>query len=292
MNQRTFTPTSGRVKGDPIAGAALAIIHIGALAAFVPAFFSWSGVAVVFVLWWVTGGLGITLGFHRLLTHRGLHVPRPVEYAIAVLGTLALQGGPIDWVATHRKHHAFSDREGDPHSIFDGTWWAHVAWIYGRNPAGLTQRDRLRYAPDLIADPFYRALQWLSLPLQLALAAALFALGGWSWVVWGVFVRLVFTYHCAWLVNSASHLTGYRTYRTADRATNCWWVALLSFGEGWHNNHHAFPFSARHGLRWFEFDMTWLTIRFLRAIRVARDVKVPTREMRDRLRAMPRRSAA
>jgi stearoyl-CoA desaturase (delta-9 desaturase) len=271
---------------------ALGVIHAGALAALLPAFFSWSAVGLVFVLWWLTGGIGITLGFHRMLTHRGLRVPRPLEYAIAILGTLALQGGPIEWIATHRKHHRFSDREGDPHNIFEGVPWAHVEWLYRTNPARLSDAERRRYAPDLVADPFYRALDHLVLPLQIALAVVLFLLGGWSWVVWGIFVRLVFTYHCAWLVNSAAHVTGYRTYKTDDRSTNCWWVALLSFGEGWHNNHHAFPFSARHGLRWFEVDMTWLTIRLLRAVRLARNVKLPTREMMDRLRRVPRSEAA
>ncbi len=275
-------------KPDIPAGIALGIIHVGALFALLPALFSWSAVGIVVLLWWLTGGVGITLGFHRMLTHRGLRVPRLLEYAIAVLGTLALQGGPIEWISTHRKHHRFSDRKGDPHSIFDGVPWAHVEWIYRTNPARLSDEERRQYSPDLVDDKFYQLLDRLVVPLQIALAVVLFLIGGWSWVVWGVFVRLVFTYHCAWLVNSAAHATGYRTFRTSDRSRNCWWVALLSFGEGWHNNHHAFPFSARHGLRWFEFDMTWLTIRFLRAIRIARNVKLPSRDMMDRLAYKPR----
>ena len=115
------------------------------------------------------------------------------------------------------------------------------------------------------------------LPLQLALAGALFFFGGWAWVVWGVFVRLVFSYHSTWLVNSAAHMLGYRTYRTTDCSTNCWWVALLSFGEGWHNNHHAFPFSARHGLRWFEIDMTWWHVELLAFLRLADRIRIPSR---------------
>jgi fatty-acid desaturase len=274
-----------------VTGVSLLIIHAGALLALLPAFFSWSGVALVFVLWWITGGIGITLGFHRMLTHRSLRMPRIVEYTIAVLGTLALQGGPIEWVATHRKHHANSDAEGDPHDIHRGLGWAHMEWLYRTNKARLTTEDRARFAPDLGADPFYRALDALIIPLQVGLGVVLLLLGGWSWVIWGIFVRLVFTYHCTWLVNSAAHATGYRTFRTGDRSTNCWWVALLSFGEGWHNNHHAFPFSARHGLRWFEFDMTWLLIRVLRAVRLARNVKLPSREMIERLRVPTPREA-
>jgi stearoyl-CoA desaturase (delta-9 desaturase) len=274
-------------------GIGLLVIHLGALLAFVPAFFSWPGVALVFVLWYLTGGIGVTLGFHRLLTHRSLRVPRLVEYAIAILGTLALQGSPIEWVATHRKHHANSDSEGDPHDVHLGLPWAHMEWLYRTNPARCTKAERLHFAADLVADPFYRALDNLVLPLQIALGLLLLVLGGWSWVVWGIFARLVFTYHCTWLVNSAAHATGYRSFRTGDRSTNCWWVALLSFGEGWHNNHHAFPFSARHGLRWFELDMTWWTIRFLRAVRIARNVKLPSREMMERLRlAATRKSVA
>ena len=146
----------------------------------------------------------------------------------------------------------------------------------GRTSALPSDDEIARYAPDLYADPFYRALQHLGAPLQIGLAVALFFLGGWSWVVWGVFVRLVFCYHSTWLVNSAAHMLGYRTYRTTDRSTNCWWVAALSFGEGWHNNHHAFPFSARHGLRWFEIDMTWWHVKALKFLRLADRVRLPT----------------
>jgi sn-1 stearoyl-lipid 9-desaturase len=273
-------------------GIGLLVIHLGALLAVLPAFFSWPAVALVFILWYLTGGIGVTLGYHRMLTHRSLRVPRPVEYAIAILGVLALQGSPIEWVATHRKHHANSDTEGDPHDVHLGLPWAHMEWLYRSNPARLTKAERQHFAADLVADPFYRALDSFVLPLQIALGLLLLALGGWSWVVWGIFVRLIFTYHCTWLVNSAAHATGYRTFRTGDRSTNCWWVALLSFGEGWHNNHHAFPFSARHGLRWFEIDMTWWTIRFLRTIRIARSVKLPTREMIERLRVAATRGTS
>lgn len=138
--------------------------------------------------------------------------------------------------------------------------------------------------PDLYADPFYRSLAYLHVPLQIALGLALLAIGGWPALVWGGFVRLVFTYHTTWLVNSASHATGYRTYRTTDRSTNAWWVALLSWGEGWHNNHHAFPFSARHGMAWWEIDVTWWHIKVLRVLHLVDRVLVPTQAMRDRLR--------
>lgn len=273
---------SKRGKRDYTVGIALAIIHVGALGVFVPAFFSWGAVAVGITLYVVTG-MGITLAFHRLLTHRSLVVSRWIEYPLAILGTLALQGGPIEWVAQHRAHHANTDRDGDPHNSHRGMPWSHVEWLFRSNKDRIPPEERARWAPDLVKDPFYRTVERYHFPIQVAFALILFALGGWSWVIWGVFARLVFTYHCTWLVNSASHAVGYQTFRTGDRSTNNWWVAVLTFGEGWHNNHHAFPFSAKHGMRWFEFDPTYWTIKVMSWLRLARNVKLPTREMMERL---------
>ena len=271
--------TLGRLKGLGLIG-----IHLGALAAFWPGFFSWSALVAAAIVSYFTGALGVTLCYHRTLTHRSLRLRKPLEYLLALCGTLALQGDPIRWVAVHRKHHAHADQEGDPHSIHLGFKWAHVDWIYQHNVALPTEEEALRFAPDLYADPFYRAMQWLSVPLQVALALGLFALGGWPFVIWAIFVRLVISYHSTWLVNSAAHMLGYRTFRTGDRSTNCWWVALISFGEGWHNNHHAFPFSARHGLRWFEIDMTWWHVKLLAFLRLADHIKIPSKIMQQRLR--------
>lgn len=264
-------------------GIGLAIIHVGALAAFIPATFSWSALLVAAIIAYTTGAFGVTLCYHRTLTHRSLRMVQPLEYLTAILGTLAFQGAPIEWVSTHRVHHAHSDRRGDPHSVREGLSWAHVKWIFSYNPNVPKPQEMRRYTPDLANDRFYQALTYLHLPLQIALAVGLFVAGGWSWVVWGIFVRLVFTYHATWLVNSAAHFSGYRTYHTSDRSTNSWWVALLSWGEGWHNNHHAFPFSARHGLKWFEFDLTWWTIKLMQAMRLVDKVRVPTEAMRERL---------
>ncbi|MBV8432988.1 MAG: fatty acid desaturase [Candidatus Eremiobacteraeota bacterium] len=264
-------------------GIALAVVHIGALAAFSPTFFAWPVLAVVAILAYATGVLGITLCYHRTLTHRSLRLRKPLEYALALCGTLAMQGDPIEWVATHRKHHAHADKEGDPHSIHLGFKWAHMDWLYRHNEHLLSETEIRKFAPDLCADPFYRALRWLSLPLQFALGLVLLAIGGWAWVVWGIFVRLVICYHSTWLVNSAAHMMGYRSYATSDQSTNCWWVALMSFGEGWHNNHHAFPFSARHGLRWFEIDVTWWHVKLLGFLRLADRIKVPSKVMQQRL---------
>lgn len=262
-----------------LTGIGLVLIHVGAGAAALPMFFSWGGLIVAAVLVYLTGAIGICLGYHRLLTHRSLRVPRAFEYFIATLGALALQGGPIEWVATHRAHHAFSDTERDPHSARKGFLWSHMIWLFASNSAWLTKAEQQRFARDLADVPYYRFLDRTSVALQLALAVVLFTFGGWSWVVWGVFARLVVTYHVTWLVNSAAHSTGYRTYDARDLSTNNWWVALLAWGEGWHNNHHAFPSSARHGLRWYEIDLTWLTIRLLALARMATKIKVPSRDM-------------
>ncbi|MGA8798068.1 MAG: fatty acid desaturase [Candidatus Cybelea sp.] len=275
--------TYSRIKGFGLVG-----IHIGALAAFWPGFFSWSALAAAGVVSYATVALGISLCFHRILTHRGLRLLKPIEYLFAIFGTLALQADPIRWVSVHRKHHAHADHEGDPHSIAEGFKWAHMDWIYRHNIALPSDEEMRHFAPDLYAEPFYRALQYLNIPLQVALALGLFAFGGWSWVVWAIFVRLAVSYHTTWLVNSAAHMLGYRTFATPDQSTNCWWVALISWGEGWHNNHHAFPFSARHGLRWFEVDLTWWHVRVLAFLRLADGVKVPTKAMQQRLRDIAR----
>jgi sn-1 stearoyl-lipid 9-desaturase len=268
-------------------GIGLLVIHLGALAAVIPGTFSWQAVIVAVVLYYVTGGLGVSLCFHRILTHRSLHCPRWLEYSLAVLGTLALQGGPISWIATHRAHHANADREGDPHNIRKGLTWAHIQWLFWYNESRPSTPEKRRLAPELYAQPFYRFLDRSQLLLQGLLGVVLFAAGGWSWVVWGVFVRIVVTYHATWLVNSAAHHSGYRTYRTGDNSTNNWWVGLLSWGEGWHNNHHAFPFSARHGLRWFEVDLTWYVIGALAKLGLARKVRLPTAAMMSRLATRP-----
>src|SRR6202043_1980115 len=222
-------------------------------------------------------------GHPRLLTHRSLKLAKPVEYACAILGTLALQGGPIDWIATHRAHHAHTDKEGDPHDVNRGLLWSHFEWLYKPNDAMLSPEEQLRLAPDLANDKFYQFLEKTYLLWTVALAVALFAIGGVSWVVWGIFVRIVLTYHITWLVNSAAHHSGYQSFRTGDKSTNNWFVAFLAWGEGWHNNPHAFPFSARHGLRWFEIDATWWTIKVLAWMKLARDIKLPTPAMLQRL---------
>ena len=227
--------------------------------------------AVVF--YWIGGSLGIGMGYHRLLTHRGYKVPKAVEYFLTICGTLALEGGPIQWVVTHRIHHAHTDRAGDPHTPRDGGWWAHIGWILWGTAQNHDQATLERYAPDLIKDRFYRLLnRFYYIPL-LVVGVLLFVFGGWGVMLWGVFLRSVLAFHATWLVNSATHLWGKTRFETGDDSRNTWWVALLTFGEGWHNNHHAHPTSARHGLHWYEFDLNWLGIRALQLLGIAHSIK-------------------
>lgn len=252
-------------------------MHAGVLLA--PFVFTWSGLVVFAVLYIVTG-LGITLGYHRLLTHRSFQTPKVVEYMLAFFGVLANEGGPLKWVATHRKHHRYADGPGDPHSPTRGFWWAQVGWWVHRDPVLDDPVLGVANVKDLARDPVHRFLERWQIVPPLLLAGALYGLGEWwdgvglSWVVWGIFVRTVFVFHATWLVNSAAHIWGYRSYATKDRSTNLWWVALLTFGEGWHNNHHAYQRSARHGLRWWEVDPTYWCVRLLGLVGLATDIHV------------------
>ena len=264
-----FTPKI-TTKWDIVVG--IAIIHLGALAA--PWFFSWKAFWMFVALQAVTG-LGITIAFHRLLTHRSFKTPKWLEYILTLCGSLAMQGGPIKWVATHRVHHAYSDRPQDPHSPTRGFLWAHVLWLFAYDEVLDHPVKQLRYASDLANDPVHRFIERTNVLQTFVLGGFLFAWGGWPAVIWGVFARTVFVYHGTWLVNSAAHIWGYQSYQTNEGSRNNWWVALVSYGEGWHNNHHAYPSSAAHGLRWWEFDITYLTIRFLWLLGLATDIRLP-----------------
>jgi stearoyl-CoA desaturase (delta-9 desaturase) len=226
-------------------------------------------------LWWVAGSLGIGMGYHRLLTHRGYKTPKWVEYFLTTCGTLALEGGPIFWVATHRKHHQNTDKEGDPHSPRDGGFWAHMGWILTGKAMHNKIDSLLPYVPDLRKDKFHSWIStWHWIP-EVVVGVLLFAFGGLPYLLWGTFVRTVFGLHSTWLVNSATHMWGSQRFMTGDDSTNSFWVAILTFGEGWHNNHHAFPQVARHGLAWYEVDPNWYGISALRMVGLAWDISLP-----------------
>lgn len=255
--------------------------HIGALAALF--FFSWQRLAVSAVLYILAINVGIGMCYHRLLTHRGYAVPKWLEYVMTVCATLSLEGGPIFWVSTHRVHHQLSDHEGDPHTPHEGGWWAHTGWIFFGDSMHAQPEALARYSPDLHKDKFH---VWLSEWhwLTIVFSAALLMAGGWyfggSWVdgvgmvLWGVFLRVTLGLHATWLVNSATHMWGKRRFETKDDSRNSWWVALLTGGEGWHNNHHAHPVSARHGLKWYEVDPNFWGIWILSKLGLAKRVKV------------------
>ncbi|HEY1457207.1 MAG TPA: acyl-CoA desaturase [Solirubrobacteraceae bacterium] len=257
----------------------------------------------IFAVMYLTSAIGITVGFHRLLTHRAFQTHRPLRYALAVLGSMALQGPVIDWVADHRKHHTFTDEEGDPHSphagrgaglwgMASGLWHAHVGWLFSTHG----QASSKRFAPDLVEDPGMRrinrsfpwiALASLGLPFLLGLAlsggsleAALAAL------LWGGLVRIFLVHHITWSINSICHFFGSRRFPIEDHSTNVFWLALPSLGEAWHHNHHAFPRSAFHGLRWYEFDPSGWLILAMAKVGLAWDVvRVTPERERERMRA-------
>lgn len=275
VTEATAHPLSRGAQGDSFNWITLLfmiVFHAGAVAAFF--FFNWTAVAVAAVLYFVGINLGICLGYHRLLTHRGYKVPRLLKYFFAVCGTLTLEGGPLYWIVNHRVHHQLTDRHGDPHTPREGGWWSHAGWvIYGK---GLSTQPELirKYAPDILNDRFLVLLSeyhWVPLTI---LAIILFAVGGWPFVLWGIFFRVTVSLHATWLVNSATHMWGSRRFATRDDSRNLWWVALLSGGEGWHNNHHAHPVSASHGMAWYEPDFNYWCIRLLGIFGLAKRIKV------------------
>jgi stearoyl-CoA desaturase (delta-9 desaturase) len=236
---------------------------------------------------YLVSAFGITIGYHRLLTHRAFDTPKPVKYALAIMGQTAVQGPVIDWVADHRKHHAFTDEDGDPHSphghggglkgALHGLYHAHVGWLF------VTQgrADRRRYARDLMDDPTMKrisksfllnAVLGLLVPFALGLAISGTLAGGLTALLWGGLVRIFFLHHVTWSINSVCHFFGRRRFAVDDHSTNVFWLALPSLGESWHHNHHAFPRSAKHGLRWWEVDVTGLVIAAMKRLGLARDV--------------------
>jgi stearoyl-CoA desaturase (Delta-9 desaturase) len=243
----------------------------------------------IFLLMYALTAVGITVGFHRLLTHRAFQTHRALRYTLAVLGSMALQGPVIDWVADHRKHHTFTDQEGDPHSphaghgaglrgMVEGLWHAHVGWLFSTHG----QASSRRFAADLVDDPGMRrinrsfpwiALASLGIPFLLGLALSGGSLAvGLAALLWGGLVRIFLVHHITWSINSICHFFGTRRFATEDRSTNVFWLALPSLGEAWHHNHHAFPRSAFHGLRWYELDPSGWLILAMAKVGLAWDV--------------------
>jgi sn-1 stearoyl-lipid 9-desaturase len=250
------------------------IFHILGVMVLLPSNFSLVNFGIFMVLYILTGCFGITLGYHRLLTHRSFQVPKWLEYVFATCGTLALQGDPIAWVTDHAAHHAGSDTEKDPHDSTKGFWYSHLTWLFPKED----NKAKLGIA-DMRNDPYYKFLRkfhWLpSVILGVILGVTL----GWSAMIWGIFFRTCFVYHVTWSVNSVCHIWGNRPFQnlSKDNSTNNWIVGILAFGEGWHNNHHAWQFSPKHGIEKYQIDFTWLVILTLKKLGLARNLKsIPT----------------
>jgi len=269
-------------------------IHVLSLLALSPWYFSWTGVILGFLGLPGYGLLGITLCYHRMLTHQGLVCPKWLEHTLAIIGVCNLQDTPARWVAIHRLHHRYADRRPDPHSPLVNFFWSHMGWVMVEHREHSTVMVFEKYARDVLRDRFYLALErnlawfWVYAAHALAYVVIGTAVGrllfgdwgravqfGGSLLVWGVFVRTVVAWHCTWSVNSFTHILGYRNYNTHDDSRNHWLVAIVAHGEGWHNNHHADQRAAAHGHRWWEYDLTWVVIRLLEMVGLARHVVRP-----------------
>lgn len=282
-----------KFKTDALIGFALC--HVLAVLAFFPYFFSWSGVVLLLLAVNVFGVLGLNIGFHRLLTHRGFACPLWFERTLAVFGTCSLEFSPPLWVAVHRRHHHYSDEDMDPHSPFRGFIWAHFGWLLTRSGDMKSKPLIERYSKDLMRDPLYawleRSRHWIL--VSFAVWGVFFVAGaawaaiwggdsaeavrlGLSWVIWGGAVRTVVVWHVTWSVNSVAHVWGYQNYATRDNSRNNIFVGLWAAGEGWHNNHHADPASAQHGHKWWELDFSYFLIRLLEVCGLVWDVKRPS----------------
>jgi stearoyl-CoA desaturase (delta-9 desaturase) len=279
---------------------AFMIVPLLALAAAVPLAWGWGLTwldVVLAVFFYYLTGLGVTVGFHRHFTHGSFKAKRPLRVALAVIGSTAFQGGVIGWVADHRRHHAFSDKEGDPHSpwlfgtgpaaMIRGFWHSHMGWILGRD-----RTNARRFAPDLLADRDIVAVDRLFLPLTLASLLVPALIGGLvSGTWWGAFtalfwaglVRVAVLHHVTWSINSICHMFGDRPFAARDRSANVWWLAVLSFGESWHNLHHADPTCARHGVKRGQVDISARIIWIFERVGWAHSVRWPTTRRLERL---------
>ena len=269
--------------------------------ALLPSMFSWWGVAWLFVGNFLFTSLGIGAGYHRLLTHRGFECPKWFEYLLTTLGVCSFQDSPARWVLVHRIHHQHSDHQEDPHTPKVSAFWSHMGWMFIDNRSISTASAYDKYTRDILKDGYYLWLQkginwvWVYAAHAIAFALAAVAFGlliGMSFVeaywlsvrvvLWGVIMRTLFTWHVTWGINSASHMWGYRNYETREDSRNNWLFAFLTNGEGWHNNHHADPRSARHGHRWWEIDLTWVFLRACESIGLVRKLARPNHRALDR----------
>ncbi len=291
--------------GDKLIMLAFVVLPLVAMAACIVMAFgyqmvTWLDVVMLIGGWYLTG-LGITIGFHRMLTHGSFKAVAPIKFMWTALGSMAAEGSPIDWCKVHRRHHQFSDDHGDPHSphlhgegwwnAVKGFWHAHTGWLFTN---AMSRDEREKYVPDLIQDKmlmfFDRTFIWwvtasLVIPMIIGGLAAPFFYGATVGAIvkgallgllWGGLARVCLSHHMTWSINSICHIFGSKDFKSADDSRNNVVFGVLSHGEGWHNNHHAFPTSARHGLKWWQFDLSWIIIRSLAAVGLVWDVKLPS----------------
>ncbi|XP_071733450.1 palmitoyl-monogalactosyldiacylglycerol delta-7 desaturase, chloroplastic-like [Rutidosis leptorrhynchoides] len=254
---------------------ATGILSVHLLALCAPFHFTWGAFFFGCFMYALCGICGITVSFHRNLAHRSFNLPKWLEYTFAYLGVISMQRDPIYWVSMHRYHHQFVDSEKDPHSPTFGFWFSHMGWLFDSGYIMEKYQER-KNVEDLKSQAFYRFIKTTYLIHPFAWGSFFYYMGGFPYLSWTMGVAMTFGYHTTFLVNSACHIWGYQAWNTGDLSKNNWWVAILTFGEGWHNNHHAFEFSARHGLEWWQIDCGWYVIRFLEIVGLATDVKLPT----------------
>jgi stearoyl-CoA desaturase (delta-9 desaturase) len=259
-----------------------AVLHV--LACFAPFHFTWKMFITQFFIY-VFSALGITYSYHRQLAHKSFKSKKWFEYLWATIGMMGMQGAPLDWASEHRYHHLHTETPYDPHSIWEGFYWAHTGWLLDSEKKEERCAD-MSNAMDMQKQWFYRFTSKYYKLLVLLNWSLFYAIGGTAGLVWRAF-WVVVQYHVTWCVNSASHLWGGQEYRTFDNSRNNWWVGILAFGEGWHNNHHAFEYSARHGLHRKQIDMTYMAVRLFEALGLVSNVKLPTEKNKNRLRLAP-----
>jgi len=288
----------------------IVFIHIVAIAGVLPYLFTWSGLFLCLMGIHIFGKF-ITICYHRQLSHRSFKTPKWLERIFVMLSLCSLQDTPAQWVANHRQHHKHSDEQPDPHSPFVNFFWSHVGWLLVANPETQSSGALQKYARDILEDPFYMRLErypWLSVFIYAAHAALYmaggFALGYWwdgtvaagvqvslSWLMWGVLLRTIGVWHITWSVNSLTHIFGYRNYETSEGSRNNWFVALLTFGEGWHNNHHYDQAAASVQHKWWEYDFNYHHIKALELVGLAWDV-IPPKHKREEVSRAAREAKA
>lgn len=254
-------------------------LHLLAVAGLILFSVTWK-LFILMMIMYLVEGIGITLAYHRCLTHRSFEFKHKwLERVFTTIGTMSLQRGPIWWSSLHRLHHRYSDTPRDPHSSRDGFWYSHILWFAYLDPRwkfGQKVDQFQKFAPDIAADPYYRWLDRFDVVPTFFLWAVLYGIGGWAWFFWGGPIATLLEFHWACCVNSVSHRFGYRSFALEDTSTNNWLVGIGALGEGWHNNHHAFPSSPKHGFfKWWEFDLTYLVILGLRKLKLIDNLRLP-----------------